>query len=272
MADTINSSVPAPSAADAVETVRQPDTAVAVTTPDPRLEAMARKERQFHKMRKEIEAEKQGWKAKQAEYESNYVPKSRLAEDPLAVLTEAGISYDKLTEILLNSPNSNDPTIRAIRSEIKALKDAQENNNKRQQESQEQQYQQAVKQITTEVKLLVDSNEEYETIKETNMQDAVVELIKQTFDDKGYLMDIDDAAKEVETYLMAEALKMSKLKKLQPKLKTEQSVSIPSRKNEPQLQTSLRTLTNTVSAQSPQRSSEKERVARAMAAFKGELK
>lgn len=254
----------------AVEAIKQPDTTVAATTPDPRLEAMARKERQFHKMRKEIEAEKASWKTKQAEYESNYVPKSRLAEDPIAVLTEAGISYDKLTEILLNSPNNNDPTIRAIRSEIKALRDAQENNNKRQQESQDQQYQQAVKQISTEVKLLVDSDANFETIKETGMQEAVVELIKQTFDDKGYLMDIEEAAKEIEEHLMTEALKMSKLKKLQPKLKTEQPVSQP--KPSQQIQTSPRTLTNTVNAQSPVRSSEKERIARAMAAFKGELK
>lgn len=267
MADTQVTPTPA---AVAVEAVKQPDTAVAATTPDPRLEAMARKERQFHKLRKEIEAEKAGWKTKQADYESNYVPKSRLAEDPLAVLTEAGISYDKLTEILLNSPNSNDPTIRAIRSEIKALKDAQEASSKRQQESQDQQYQQALKQISTEVKLLVDSDANFETIKETGMQDAVVELIEQTFNSSGILMDIEEAAKEIEEHLMTEAIKMSKLKKLQPKLKTETPVSAPVKQQ--QLQTSPRTLTNTVSAQSPQRTSEKERIARAMAAFKGELK
>lgn len=269
MADTLtNTTTPA---AAAVEAVKQPDNNVVVTTPDPRQEALARKERQFHKMRKEIEAEKAGWKTKQADYESNYVSKSRLTEDPLAVLTEAGISYDKLTEILLNSPNSNDPTIRAIRSEIKALKDAQTSSQRAIEERAEAQEQQALKQIGTEVKLLVDSDPEYETIKETGMQDAVVELIAQTFDQKGYLMDIEEAAKEIEAHLMTEALKMSKLKKLQPKLKTEQPVSAPVKK-EQQLQTSLRTLTNTVSAQPAVRSGEKERIARAMAAFKGELK
>lgn len=267
MADTQVTSTPA---AAAVEAIKQPDTAVAVTTPDPRLEAMARKERQFHKMRKEIEAEKQSWKAKQAEYESNYIPKSRLTEDPLAALSDAGIDYNKLTEILLNSPNSNDPTIRALRAEISSIKSAQTAAEKRQTDLQEQQFTQAVQQITNEVKLLVDSNEAYETIKETGMQEAVVELIKQRFDNDGYLMEIDEAAKEIEEHLMAEALKMSKLKKLQPKLKTEEPVSAPVKQQ--QLQTVPRTLTNTVSAQSPQRSSEKERIARAMAAFKGELK
>lgn len=266
MADTQEQPTPA---AAAVEAVKQPSTDVAVTV-DPRLEAMARKERQFHKMRKEIEAEKASWKTKQADYESNYIPKSRLAEDPLTVLTEAGISYDKLTEILLNNPNSNDPTIRALRAEINSLKSAQDAANKRQEEAQTQQYQQALKQIGTEVKLLVDSNEAFESIKETGMQDAVVELIEQTFNSSGVLMDIEEAAKEIEEHLMAEALKMSKLKKLQPKLKTEQPVSAPVKQQ--QLQTTPRTLTNTVSAQSPVRTSEKERIARAMAAFKGELK
>lgn len=259
-------------AAAAVEAVKQPDTAVAVTTPDPKLEAFARKERQLHKMRKDIESRENAWKSKQSEYESNYIPKARLAEDPLAVLTEAGISYDKLTEILLNAPNSNDPTIRALRSEIKAIKDSQEAGNKRAEEAQTAQYNQAIKQITSEVKLLVDSDANYETIKETGMQDAVVELIKQTFEKDEYLMDIDVAAKEIEEHLMAEALKMSKLKKLQPKaeLKTEKPASAP--KASQQLQTSLRTLTNTVSAQSKVGSSEKDRIARAMAAFRGELK
>ncbi len=267
MADTQEQLTPA---AAAVEATKQPDTTVAVTTPDPRLEAMARKERQFHKMRKEIEAEKASWKTKQADYESNYIPKSRLAEDPLTVLTEAGISYDKLTEILLNSPNSNDPTIRALRAEISSIKSAQDAANKQQEQMQTQQYNQALKQISNDVKMLVDSDANFETIKETNMQDAVVELITQTFDNDGVLMNIEDAAKEIEEHLMAEALKMSKLKKLQPKLKTEQPVSAPVKQQ--QLQTTPRTLTNTVSAQSPVRTSEKERIARAMAAFKGELK
>jgi hypothetical protein len=84
------------------------------------------------------------------------------------------------------------------------------------------------------------------------------------------LIDIEDAAQQIEEHLMAEALKMSKLRKLQPK--TEQLVSKPVPRSTQQLQTTPRTLTNTVSAQSPQRSSEKERIARAMAAFKGELK
>ncbi len=267
MADTQEQPTPA---AAAVEAVKQPDIAVAVTTPDPRLEAMARKERQFHKMRKEIEAEKANWKTKQADYESNYIPKSRLAEDPLTVLTEAGISYDKLTEILLNSPNSNDPTIRALRAEISSIKSAQNAALKQQEEQQSQQYQQALKQISNDVKLLVDSDANFETIKETNMQDAVVELITQTFDNDGVLMNIEDAAKEIEEHLMAEALKMSKLKKLQPKLKTEAPVSAPIKQQSQQIVP--RTLTNTVSAQSPTRSSDKERIARAMAAFKGELK
>ncbi len=270
MADTVNNTAtPAALAVEAVKT----ETPIATPAPaavDPRIEAMARKERQLHKMRKELETEKQSWKTKQGDYETNYIPKSRLAEDPLAALTEAGIDYNKLTEILLNNPNSNDPQIRTIRSEIKALRDAQEASNKRSEEQQNQQYQQALKQIGTEVKLLVDSDANFETIKETGMQEAVVTLIEQTFNESGVLMDIEEAATEIEAHLLAEALKLSKLKKLQPK--TEPPVSAPVKVSPQQLQTSPRTLTNTVSTQSPVRSSEKERIARAFAAFKGELK
>ena len=59
---------------------------------DPRLEALARKERQFAKQRKEIEAERAALKSKMTEYETGYIPKSRLTEDPFGALNELGLT------------------------------------------------------------------------------------------------------------------------------------------------------------------------------------
>lgn len=276
--------------AAAVEAVRQPDikqaedtaTAPAAPAVDPKMDAFARKERQIRKMQQELAQERTAMTAKQKEYETNYVPRSRLSEDPLSVLQENGVSYDKLTELLLAQPNQNDPTIRALRAEIKALADKQTQSEKATQDAQSQQYEQAKKQIGMEAKMLVDSDPEYETIKATGMHDAVVELIVETFNREGHLMDIAEAAKEIENHLVEEYSKGAQYSKVQARLKpkTEQPESAPGTKtvtfkqSQPKVvprEPELKTLTNRVTQETSKGSSAKEKRERAIAAFYGKL-
>lgn len=260
MADTIVTPVAAPAAV-------QPSTNVetsAAPAQDPKLDAFARKERQLRRMQQELAAEKKVLEARALEYETGYIPKSRIKDDFWSVASELGIDYNTLTEQVLNQPNMNDPTTRALMNKLRQLETKQAAAEKAAVDASQHQYQQALKQISNEVKMTVASNPDYETIKETGMQEAVVELIEQTFNNKGYLMDIEEAAKEVEAYLLTEATKMSQLKKLQ-KPKTEQQEQAPVQQRQAQ---GIKTLTNAVQAQaSPKRSTEKERIARAMAAF-----
>lgn len=255
--------------AAAVETVKQQDTA----TQDPKLDQYARKEKELMRRKREIDAqlasERTKWQQQEQEYKTNYIPKSRLSEDPLSVLNDAGVSYEKLTELILQQPNQNDPTIRALKSEIEALKNKYNEGEKKQQEQITQQYQQAMKQIGTEVKLLVDGDAEYETIKETGMYDAVSELIEQTYQSEGYLMDISEAAKEVENYLVEEAMKMSQLKKVQSRSKPADTPQAQASASNTQSQ--IKTLTNAQAKPTVTRTSEKERRERALAAFHGKL-
>lgn len=237
---------------------------------DPQLEAFARKERQFHKMRQELANERAQIKAKLAEYETGYIPKAKLTEDPLAVLTEAGVSYEKLTEAILNQPNLNDPTTRALMNKIKALEEKQSQAAKAQEEAAQRQYQDAVKQITSEVKQLVTADETFEMIRETGLHDAVTELIEQTYNSEGYLMDIKEACQQVEDELLAQAEKLAKAKKVQSRLAPKAEVNADVKTEQPSI--TPKTLTNAVSATPTKRLSEKERIARAMAAFNGQLK
>lgn len=250
------------------EAVAAPTEAVAPAK-DERFEAMARKERQLHRQRKEIEAQRDALKQQITQYETGYIPKQRITEDPLAVLQEAGVSYEKLTEMLLSPVNSNDPTIRALKQQINALTEKQTKSEQAAQEASQKQYEDAIKQITSEVKMLVAGGDSYESIREMGMEDAVVELVEQTYNNEGYLMDIDTAAAQVEEHLLAEAEKMSKLKKLQSKLQAKASeVSEPIK---PGQQSQLKTLTNAVAQQPTKRLSDKERIERAKAAFYGKL-
>lgn len=284
MAEGINVTA-RPAAAAAVEAVKVPIAAEqAAPAPkteqpaaDPKLQALAKKEQWIRKMQKEVESERSKvqsrmaeFEAKEKDYSTNYIPRNRLTEDPLTVLTEAGISYDRLTEMLLNSPTANDPTIKALLNKVRGLEDAQKQNEQRAQDAVTAQYNQALGQIRLEVKSLVSNNAEYETIKSAGMEEAVTELIEQTFNAEGYLMDIDAAAKEVENHLVEEGYKMSQLSKIKARLfpptpKTEEPVS----SSRPQSQ-AMKTLTNSVATQPSKRSTEKERIARAIAAFNGQ--
>lgn len=265
-----DSKAAAPAAA-AVEAVKAQQTTPDAQSnkPDPRLEQFAQKERQLRKLQQEIAREREAMKSKQSEYETNYIPKNRLSEDPLSVLNEAGISYDKLTELILSQPNTNDPTIRALRSEIKAIKDAQEASRRASEEAQSSQYEQAIKQIKNEVKLMVDGSQEYETIKEMGMQDAVTELIQQTFNEEGYLMDISEAAKQVEEHLIEESVKMAQLKKVQSRL----APKAPEVQEKPKAQDAQqpKTLTHNMTQENSSKLSAKAKRERAIAAFYGKL-
>ncbi len=248
-------------------------TATQAQAPDPRMEALARKERQIFKMRKEIEAERESLKKQATDYETGYIPKSRLSEDPFGVLNELGLDYDKLTERLLAAPNMNDPAIKALMGRIKAQDDKLANLERQEADKQKQQYDEAIKQINSEVKQLVDSTEGFEMIKETGMHEAVVELIEQTYSSAGHLMDTSEACKAVEEHLLAEAEKLVKSPKLQSRLKPatpEQVTQSPSTQS--QGKPPIKTLTNAVTAAPAKRLSDKERRERALAAFHGQLK
>jgi len=101
VADTTN---PAAAAVNAVKE-QQATPEAAVPKQDPNQDIWARKERQLRKMQQDLASERKKWQDEQEQvkqrYNSDYIPKSRLTEDPLTVLTESGLSYDKLTEMLL---------------------------------------------------------------------------------------------------------------------------------------------------------------------------
>lgn len=215
--------------------------------------------------------------AKEAEYQTKYVPKDRIAQDPWSVLTEAGLTYDQLTQLALNQQNQ-DPATKAalgrLEAQIKSTQDAQERAVKAQADAQAQQYRQAIQQIRTEASTLVKANPEaYETIAATDSVSDVVELIEETFKQDGIILTVEDAAQAVEEYLSEEAYKLANLRKIQQKLRPaavpattepkKQTEAVPAAAKQPP----TKTLSNSMST-SRQLSARE----RAILAFKGELK
>jgi len=232
-----------------------------------RFAQLARKEKAIRAQARQLQEQQKAIQEQQIKQQSEW--KTRLKSDPLAILAEAGLSYDDLTNAILNS-KPEDVEMRRIKSELEYLKNNQQEQFSKIQESQKAAYEQAVKQVSREVKNLVDSNDSYETIKATKSYDAVVELIKQTYNEDGVLLSAGEASDMVEEYLTDEAMSLAKLKKIQSKLVPQEApAQQPQSSQKPQITT--KTLTNTVTTSSKPLSA-KDRRERAIAAFKGELK
>lgn len=204
---------------------------------------------------------------------SDYVSKAQLKADPLSALNDAEVSYESLTQQILNQQPT-DPrvlnTISRLENKIKQLEESAETGQKTYAEHQQAQYQAAVKQIKQDAKHLVYTDPEFETIKATGSVNDVVDLIIKTHEKDGIVLSVEEAAKEVENYLVEEAFKLTQVGKIKKRMaaanasQTKPGTKTPDTKEQTQ---PMKTLTNAVS--SARKLSAKER---AILAFKGELK
>ncbi len=238
-----------------------------------RQEKALRAEVQQLKAREEaLKTREQELTAQNAKYNDGYYSKDQIKADAMRVLAEAGLSYDDIVQQAISQP-AMDPRTQAqmdsLKAEIDRLKQFTEDSKQNAQDQQTQQYQAAVKQISSEVNHLVTSDAEFELIRATKSQRDVVELIEKTFQEDGTLLSVEDAAHEVEKYLMDEAEKLSRVGKIQKRLASQSNAaSAPSQQAPVQTQKSqqpMKTLTNATSASRPLSARE-----RAIARFKGE--
>lgn len=244
------------------------------------LRAKAQKQAQEIKTQQDaLNAQKASLDEQSKKYEQGYVSKDRFKQDPLAALTEAGLSYDDLTQQLLNQ-QPKDPRVEAtmneLRAEINKLNNRLEEGQKSQTERQQEEYKSALRQIKYDtVNLVKEDAEAYEAIAKTNSYDDVVELIERTYNEEKRIMSVQEAAQEVENYLVEEGFNtVSRIDKIKKRLQqTAASTAAPAKveqaqaKQEQTQPAPMKTLTN--AASSTRKLSARER---ALLAFKGELK
>lgn len=275
--------------AELVESSPEPQTINEVKAEEPKLDQqyqlLARKEKAIRAQQRQaqeqiksredaIAAREAALAAKEEDYKTNYIPKSSLLNDPLTTLEQEGWDYDRLTQQAINRQPL-DPRIENIiknqQATIDKLLESQKSNETRAVEAQDAQYKQALKQIKTDTTELVKSSDEYEMVRLTGSINDVVELIEKTWNEEERLMTVEEAAQEVEEYLVEYAERLAKSKKIQtrqssrPAVERETNKQTPSQNNK-QPQT-MKTLTNATG--STRTLSAKER---AILAFKGELK
>jgi hypothetical protein len=202
---------------------------------------------------------------------SKYVERERIKQDALTVLEESGVQYDALTQQILNRQ----PTDPRVMSSLQQLQEKQAkidamlaNLEKTQQQRDVEARQAAIKQIRNDAKQLVYTDPEFETVKAMNAVKDVVELIERTYDKDGVILSVEEAAKEVENYLVEEAMKITQIGKIKKRMAAANASQLKSDTKTPQSQQpQMKTLTNATSSTRPLTARE-----RAIAAMEGRLK
>lgn len=256
---------------------------------DPALERqfaqLARQERAIRakaqQERQALKAERDAFQAEKAAFEAQKTPAkpSRMVNlddyqgDVLGLLEASGHNYEELTQQMI-AQQPVDPRLKAtvgrMEAKIAQLEQELQNGRKTVQDQQQASYQAAVKQITVDAKNLVKSDPvAFEAISKTGTVKEVVKLIEDTYAKDGVLLSVEEAAQEVENYLIEENYKMANsITKIKQRLaQNVQAAKTGQTQTNKQTQPQMKTLTNATA--STRQLSAKER---AILAFKGELK
>jgi hypothetical protein len=276
-------SIPAPQVQESQPEVEQPVVEEKKEV-DPQLsKQFAHLAKQAKQLRAKQQQQEQAFKQREAELAAKeaalgkqpsldgYVSIDELKRNPLGTLTRAQVTYDELTQQLLSS-GTVDPRTEALikqqESRIAQLEAKIEEGSKKQVEAQDQAYKAAVRQIEVDARNLIKNDPNFETIKSTNSIRDVVELITETYKKDGIVLSVEEAATEVENYLVDEAMKLTRIGKIKSKLaQAAQPKPVEVKANKQTQPSPMKTLTNAHST-SRQLSARE----RAILAFRNELK
>lgn len=232
-------------------------------TLSPQLTALARKEAKIRQQEQEFKAEKGKFEAERAEVSKLAAIKAKVDAKDYSVLDEMGISYEEWTKYLIEKGDSEKPEAQAL----KKLESKVESIEKANQENINKQYEATLNQYRREIKQLVESNPEFDSIKSQKAEEHVLQHIVETFNEDGETLTVERAAKEIEDFIIEEAIELSKLKRVQEKLKP-----AVEEKTLPPPRSTFKTLTNQVTQATPsggrnqfQHMTMKDRIAAAVA-------
>lgn len=242
----------------------------------PQFAALARQQKLIRKQQMEIKAREDALKAKEQDYNTNYIPKSKFKNDPVSVLLEQGFSHEDIVNAIAQQGDPQSQMLKKFDEKFSSIEERLKKADEDAAAKQQKAYDQALGQIRNEVKLLVDADTTFEAIKANEAQEEVVELIKLTFEKDGTLLTVQDAATQVEEFLLEQAMKMAQLEKVKKKLQpaTPEVAATPAKPvgvNIQAKQQPTKTLTNANTMVSSKPLSPKERRERAIAAFRGNL-
>ncbi len=186
---------------------------------------------------------------------SDAIPLARLKAEPLKVLLESGVTYDELTQAILNGQGNSE--VAELKTKLGALEQGIDDRFKKTATDQEQA---VLAEMGREAKQLAATGEDFALTREMGRIPDVVSLIEKTYRESGEVLDVREAMELVEAELLKDAERIAGFEKVRQKY-------MPQMPPQQQRQTGMRTLTNRDTASVPMTAKQ-----RALAAFNGTLK
>ena len=220
--------------------------------------ALSRKEKALRDREAQIDARLAEIEAKAKEQEEKFGKYASLGErlqtEPIKVMEEEGLTYEQLTQMILNDGNPTpEMQIQRLRDEIEGKYTNEVANLRKELEEKEEAQKQAkheevIENFMGEITEFVNKDEQYEFIRANNAVNLVYSVIEEYHQETGRILSTKEAADQVESHLEEEAKKFVKLKKIQGMLKPSEPDQEPT---EPKSTESSPTLSNTQSSQVP---------------------
>jgi hypothetical protein len=246
-----------------------------------KLELLSRKERAIYKAKQQTAQERKQLASEKAEYEAWKAAKAKAKENPLDYLKNAELSYDDLTQFMLNGgkPTPQDE-VKSLRGELEEFKKQQieERNAQKQQAAAAQQQQEAtlINDLKDEIKSVIANNSDtFELLATRGAEDEVFNHLRDSFklafmkwNEDGRRgpppapMKPEDAAKEMEEFYEKETERLAQTKKMSAKY--QQAKVDPGQKKGPSPTLSNSMTTSSAASMLPA-ANEADRMARALA-------
>jgi hypothetical protein len=248
---------PTETAQSSTEDTSEPGAVEATQPLSPQFAALAKQKRALQVKERELLEREKALTANPTTGDAELI--ARLKSKPLSVLQEHGVTYDQLTEEILNGQGHN-PEIQALKEEIAALKKGVDSQFQTREEQQEEA---ALTEMLYEAEGLAKDGDAFEMIRTEDAYDEVLRLIHSTYKKTGRVLDVQEAMNTVENRLLARAEKLASINKVRAKIAPPESTQLQPQQK-PQ---GMRTLTARDTATPVM-----DRRARAIAAAMGTLK
>lgn len=190
---------------------------------------ISEQQQKLAKAQAEIEAKSKELDAKLDRVNKYEEAKKRSKENPLALLEENNLTFDELTQFVLN--NKNQPPelkVKALEELVTGLGKKLEDSigQLRAEEAQRKQANtdEALKHYKQELKKAISAKpDDYELIIASNAFDTVYEVQKVYWEQNGTDLPVEEAAEQVERFFYQQGEKLLKAKKFAPKPKVEEA-------------------------------------------------
>ena len=169
--------------------------------------------KELSKRDKEMRTREQALKAREQQLTQLAEAEALAKSDPLAFMEKWGVTYEDLTGRIL-SRHDKDPQLSAVEQEIANLRKEREDEKVALQNAQ---IAQTISGFKQQIKQTIDSDtaDAFELVRAEDAYDDVYDVIEGHFAQSGEIMPVERAAGLVEEYLLGEAKRIAKAKKVQ---------------------------------------------------------